>query len=97
MSTLCRAEGDLHGFNTRVASGSFNWIIEVREAFVKLRETKAVTWSLSPAIEEFLQEVATGDSQIFAHSSPILCERELHAVSDSTMMFGTSGKPLDKE
>ena len=29
--TLCRAGGDLHDFNTRVASGSFNWIIEVNK------------------------------------------------------------------
>jgi hypothetical protein len=47
---------------------------EVKNAFVKLRETGAVKWTLSQAMEDFLQELATGDSQVFAHNSPIIRE-----------------------
>ena len=78
-------------------SGQYNLITEVKDAIVKLRETKAAAWTLSQHVEDFLQEVATGDSQVFARCSPDTKPRNFHSVSDSTMMFGTGGKPLSDE
>ena len=67
---------------------------EAKQALALLSHTNAMSWTLSSAIEDFLGEVPTGNSQIFAQCSPDTAKRFWHAVSDSTLMFGSKGIPL---
>ena len=95
--SLCdRAEGHLKNSNKRVHSGEFNWMSEAKSALTMLRRTDARSWILSPSVEAFLEEVATWDSQIFARCSPDAVKRLWHAISDSTLMFGSKGVSLNK-
>ena len=68
--SLCETERYLQDFNRKVASGEFNWMIEVEKALVTIREEGVMTWTLSESAELWLREFTTGDSQIFCHRSP---------------------------
>ena len=89
--TLCNAEGDLHGFHQRVKSGNFNWLVEAMRAFEKLQQTNDVVDSVNKGIEDFLDQIATEDSQFFHRISPLFKERTVYSTVDSTVIIDKEG------